>query len=151
MAERKIQVFFYGALMSPEIMQSHGIKRRAFAPAQISGYELVIGKGATLADAGDGTVYGILANLTHAELSQVYESRSSSIGVVGYVPEPVLVQTRGGKIVAGLTYIASEKATGSPKAGYVEKILEATKNYGFPAWYKAHIERFLPPSKEDAA
>lgn len=151
MIERKIQVFFYGALMSPSVMQAQGINRRAFAPAQISGYELIIGSSATLIDAGDGIVFGILANLTHAELRQVYESQSSSVGLAGYVPEPVLVQTRGGKIVASLTYIVPEMENGSPRPGYVEKILEAANNYGFPAWYKAHIRRFLPQKEDNAA
>ena len=132
-------------------MQEMGIKRRAFAPAQITGYELVIGSSATLVDAGGGIVYGILANLTHTELSQVYESQTSSVGLAGYVPEPVLVQTRGGKIVASLTYIMPEVENGSPRAGYVEKILEAAKNYGFPAWYRAHIQRFLPQSEQNVA
>ncbi len=151
MVERKIQVFFYGALMSSDVMQSLGIKRRAFAPAQISGYELIIGSSATLVDSGDGIVYGILANLTHTELKQVYESHTSSVGLAGYVPEPVLVQTRGGKVVASLTYIMPEVENAAPRPGYVEKILEAAKSYGFPAWYRTHIQRFLPQSEERVA
>lgn len=151
MTERKIQVFFYGALMSLDVMQAVGIKKRAFAPAHVNGYELAVGAGATLIDSGDGITYGILANLTHAELKQVYATHGTSVGVAGYVPEPVLVHTRGGKIVAGLTYVKPGAEDGSPRPGYVEKILDAAENYGFPAWYKAHIAAFVPRTKESAA
>ena len=142
MRARKVQVFFYGSFMSLNILQKAGIAKRAFAPASITGFELVISPHATLVDSGDGIVYGILANLTHTELIQLYKTHALSMTDVAYLPEAVMVNTRGGKIVPAMVYIAAEATTGKPDPEYIDSLAQAATNYGFPKWYVEHIEAF---------
>lgn len=142
MRARKVQVFFYGSFMSLPVLQEAGIAKRAFAPASICGFEMVIAPHATLVDAGDGVVFGILANLTHAELEKLYSSHAATITDTNYLPEAVLVQTRGGKMVSAMTYISAETEGGKPDKSYMNLMKKAARDYGFPKWYQAHIASF---------
>lgn len=142
MQARKVQVFFYGSFMSLPKMQEAGLAKRAFAPAHITGFELVITPHANLIDAGDGVVYGILANMTHTELIQLYKTHALKMTEVPYLPEPVMVHTRGGKIVPAITYISTEFPGGKPDPDYLALMAKAAKDYGFPRWYQDHIAAF---------
>lgn len=142
MRARKVQVFFYGSFMSLSVLEKAGIAKRAFAPASITGFELVVSPHATLVDSGDGIVYGILANLTHAELIQLYKTHALSMTDIAYLPEAVIVNTRGGKIVPAMVYIAAEATADAPDPAYVDELVKAATNYGFPKWYVNHIESF---------
>ena len=140
MRARKIQVFFYGAFMSLPMLEKAGLAKRAFAPAILTGFELAIAPHATLVDSGDGIVYGIVANLNHAELEKLYDAHSDRIAELSYNPEPVIVHTRGGKHIPALTYITTDLSEGPPKPGYCEMIAKAASDYGFPKWYIERIK-----------
>ncbi len=142
MRARKVQVFFYGSFMSLPVLEDAGIAKRAFAPASLAGYELIIAPHATLVDSGDGTVFGILANLTHAELDKLYNSHAVKVTNADYLPEAVLVHTRGGKIVPAMTYITTESEGGVATKTYINLLKKAAKDYGFPRWYQDHIAAF---------
>ncbi len=68
MSERKIQVFLYGSAINLDVLASNGLKKRAFAPASLTGFDLIIQPVANIVENGDGIVFGILANFTHAEI-----------------------------------------------------------------------------------
>lgn len=142
MRARKVQVFLYGSFMSLPMLEKAGIPKRAFAPAMISGYELVIAPHANLVDNGDGVVYGILANLTHKELNQLYDTHAAKLTENAYLPEAVMVQTRGGKLVPAMVYIGAEETSGTPKSTYIKLMTKAASDYGFPRWYQDHIAAF---------
>lgn len=142
MRARKVQVFFYGSFMSLPVLEAAGINKRAFAPAHISGFEIVIAPHATLVEAGDSIVYGILANLTHSELEKLYTSHAATITDMQYRPEAVLVHTRGGKTVPAMTYISTDAAGTAPDASYMNNMKKTAKDYGFPRWYQDHIASF---------
>ena len=141
MADRKLQVFFYGGYMNMKVLEDAGIKKRAFAPASIHGYELVIQPYANIIEAGDGVVYGILANMTHAELATLYGDNIKLTGTP-YLPEAMLVFTRGGKIAPAMVYIAKGMIPGNADNAYVDGILKPAETYGFPAWYREKIASF---------
>ena len=142
MRARKVQVFFYGSFMSLQKLEKAGIAKRAFAPASLTGFELVINSLATLVDSGDGVVYGILANMTHNELLQLYKEHIATMTDASFLPEAVMVHTRGGKIVPALVYLSTEADTGTPDDGYIDDLVKDAGNYGFPKWYVNHIESF---------
>jgi len=147
MSERKIQVFLYGSSINLDVLAKTGLKKRAFAPASLAGFELVIQPVANLADSGDGIVYGILANFTHAEIDQLINSHTSSLTTSLYRPEPVIVRTRGGKIVPAISYMTENLPADIADNAYIDRILKPAKNYGFPNWYLDHIEAFRPKKK----
>ncbi len=124
------------------MLEKAGIAKRAFAPAMISGFELVVAPYANLVESGDGVVYGILANVTHKELEQLYGTHRKKLTDIDYFPEAVLVQTRGGKIVAATVYIAAAESTGTPDKTYINLMKKAASDYGFPQWYQDRIAAF---------
>lgn len=142
MRARKIQVFFYGSFMNLAVLKEAGLPKRPFAPATLLGFELHIAPLATLVDAGDGVVYGILANFTHDELELLYDKYGKTLTDNPYQSEPVIVHTRGGKWVAALTHLTSDIQGGDPAPEYLESIRKAAADYGFPRWYQDHIAAF---------
>lgn len=142
MSARKVQVFFYGSFMSLPMLEKAGIAKRAFAPASISGFELVVSPHANLVDSGDGVVYGILANMTHVELIKLYQTHRLKLTDTPYMPEAVMVHTRGGKMVPAMVYMGTEETSGKPDPTYINLMLKAAKDYGFPRWYQDHIASF---------
>ncbi|NVJ97076.1 MAG: gamma-glutamylcyclotransferase [Alphaproteobacteria bacterium] len=142
MADRKVQVFFYGSFISLKVLEEAGLKKRPFAPACVHGYELVIQPHANLVEGGDGVVYGILANMTHAELDILYNTHIKNFASATYRPEAMMVFTRGGKMVPALVYISSDMKPGFADNEYVDKVLKAATSYGFPKWYLERIEAF---------
>lgn len=142
MAERKLQVFFYGGYMNMKTLEDLGVAKRAFAPASIHGYELVIQPHANIVEAGDGVVYGILANMTHAELDKLYGDNINQRLGVPYLPEAMLVFTRGGKITPAIVYVAHDMKPGFADSDYVDTIMKPAETYGFPRWYIERIASF---------
>lgn len=140
--DRKVQVFFYGSFISLSVLEGAGLKKRAFAPASVHGYELVIQPSANMVEAGDGVVYGILANLTHAELETLYGKHLGTFTEATYQPEAMMVFTRGGKMTPAMVYISHDMKPGFADNDYVDRILKAATSYGFPKWYLERIECF---------
>lgn len=145
MAARKVQVFFYGSYINLSALEEAGIKRRAFAPAAVHGFEIRIQPLATLVDGGDSVVYGILANLTHEELEQIYRHSSELMKGHEYVPEAIIVHTRGGKTVPAMVYICHDVEPGIAENAYIDRILKSAHDYGFPTWYQEHLASFKAP------
>jgi len=144
MAVRKIQVFLYGSAINLEVLEKTGLKKRAFAPASLVGFELVIQPVANLVENGDGIVFGILANFTHEEINTLVGQHTSSLTKAIYNPEPVIVRTRGGKIVPAATFMSVDLEPAAASNAYINRILKSATNYGFPRWYLEHIESYRP-------
>lgn len=141
-SDRKVQVFFYGSFMSLPMLQKAGIAKRPFAPASITGFELIIAPHANLVESGDGVVYGILANMTHVELIQLYQTHRIKLTDTPYLPEAVMVHTRGGKMLPAMVYMAATEMSGKPDPEYLKLMADAARNYGFPKWYQDRIASF---------
>jgi len=144
MADRKIQVFLYGATMNLDALADAGLKKRAFAPGMLLGFDLIIQPVANLVENGDGIVFGILANFTHPEMEQLLGNHIGKYTKAEYLPEPVLIRTRGGKIVPALTYMSTDLKPGFAEADYIDLIAGPAKKYGFPKWYLERIDAFKP-------
>lgn len=144
-ADRKVQVFFYGSFMNLKVLEEAGLKKRPFAPACVHGYELVVQPHANITEAGDGVVYGILANMTHAELDDLYGKTLGSFTDATYQPEAMLVFTRGGKIAPAMVYVAHDMKPGIADGAYVDRLIKAASDYGFPDWYRERIASFKAP------
>lgn len=142
MSERKIQVFLYGSSISLSVLETAGLKKRAFAPASISGFDLIIQPVANLVESGDGVVYGILANFTHDEIEKLKQHHLSNLTNAKYQIEPVLVNTRGGKIVPAITFLCTNLPPAFADNAYIDRINKAADAYGFPKWYLDRINKF---------
>jgi hypothetical protein len=98
---RRIAVFFYGLLMDVELLATRGAHPTDPRPACVPGFMLRIGHRLTLIPNAGSSAYGIVMELSHAEIEQLYSDASVSAlyanpGLSKYRPEPVLAQLADG-------------------------------------------------------
>jgi len=85
-------------------------------------------------------VYGILVKVTHEKLDKLY----SMDGVGVFLAEAVLVQTLDGKLQPALCYIPPTIDNKPADCEYLDRLIEAGRDYGFPDWYLDRLKGFRP-------
>jgi hypothetical protein len=134
---RRIEVFFYGLFMDEDLLRSKGVTAIDFRPASVLGFELRIGKRATLVPNQSGRVFGLIASLSHAELELLYSEPS----LRAYRPEAVLAHLANGKTLAALCFnLVEAPSTDERNPEYASKLRALAKRLGFPAEYVTSIE-----------
>ena len=143
MSDPKVVTFFYGSYINPSVLGEVELFPDRIDIARLPGFDIEIRPLANLVPSDRRTVYGILATATHEELDRLYSHARDVLGGV-YLPRAVLAYTLAGQAEPALCYIASGLAPGPASAEYVARIIEPARTYGFPAWYLARLESFLP-------
>lgn len=141
MPEPRVLVFFYGSYMNRAVLAEVGLAPTTWEVASLPGFDIRIAPRANLVRAPEQVVFGVLAAATHAELERLYAHARNALGEV-YLPEAVLVHTRGGAWRPALCYVAPHMVERTADRGYVERILQPARELGFPAWYLARLEAF---------
>lgn len=132
MDQRRLDVFFYGLFMDPQVLESKGLKPLGVRQAAVPGFELRIGARAALVPTPGGQVHGMLMKLSHADLDTLY----SEAGVQAYRPEPVLAIASDGARVAALCYNLREPAAADEhNAEYAAKLRALAQRLGLPQDY----------------
>jgi hypothetical protein len=135
-ASRRIEVFFYGLFMDVELLGSKGAKPQNVRVASVPGYSLRIGQRATLVPATQGRAYGMLMQLTHPEIEQLYAEASVCV----YQPEAVIAKLGDGSEVAALCFnlpAAPRPEEANPE--YAGKLRDLARRLGFPPDYVEEI------------
>jgi hypothetical protein len=136
MDHRRLDIFFYGLFMDPQVLESKGIRPVEIRVAAVPGFSLRIGARAALVPEPAGEVHGVLMKLSHVDLEKLY----SEPGVQAYRPEPVLAVARNGATVAALCYNLPEPpAPGEHNAEYAVKLRALAQRIGLPSEYVASI------------
>jgi hypothetical protein len=104
-----------------------------------NGFDIRIAPRANLIPSDERSVYGILTQATHTELTRLYAHARDVLGEV-YLPEAVLVETLTGLWRPALCYQCPEMAPRPADNSYVERIVTAAREFNFPAWYVARLE-----------
>jgi cation transport regulator ChaC len=138
---RKVWTFFYGSFMNPAVLAKADVHPTELRKARLDGWELTIAPRANLAPSKRGAVFGILAQLTHAELDKLYTKDWFGFGT--YLPEAVVVTDANGRQVPAMCYVAWQAASGKPTEEYIERMVSIAHAYSFPDDYIRHIESFL--------
>jgi len=134
---RKIDVFFYGLFMDEDLLRSKGVTPTNLRPASLYGYQLRIGKRATLVPEQSCQVFGLVASLTHNELERLYSEPS----VQAYKAEAVLVHLSDGSVVPALCFNLPEPpSTGERNTEYVSKLRALARRLNFPEEYIVSIQ-----------
>ena len=133
--------FFYGSYLNLEVLREIGIRPWVWETAHLRGFDIRIAPRANLVPSDTGTVYGIVATLTHAELDRLYAHAKEVLGET-YLPEAVLVHTDSGVDRPALCYISHDMIERPPDEAYVERIVGPARQYGFPDWYLERLESF---------
>jgi len=140
MEAHRVDVFLYGSYMNLEVLREVGVKEPSHEAARLPGYCLEIAPLANLvADAGS-QAYGIITKLTHEEIDRLYGRQACGLSGGGYKPEAVLAFTIDNSLIPALCYRAPAMQPAAPEQGYVDLIVEAAREHGFPADYVADIQ-----------
>jgi hypothetical protein len=76
MSARRIAVIFYGLFMDADLLRAKGIKPINIRSACVPGFGLRIGQRATLTRIPEARAYGMLMELTHREIDELYSESS---------------------------------------------------------------------------
>lgn len=87
-SQRLNDVFFYGLYMDEEILKNKNVKPRNQRIGIAHGYELRIGKMATLVRKDGAKAFGLVYSLTHDEIDRLY----TKSGLTDYVAEAIMVE-----------------------------------------------------------
>ena len=143
MPDAGVQVFFYGSFMNREVLARSAVAPERLEAARLWGHDIRIAPLANLVRSDERCVYGVLCELTHAELDRLFgEARFGT-----YRPQAVLVETSRGGLVPALCYVAPAAAAEPAAADYLDRIVVAGRQQEFPDWYVARLESFRPSSR----
>lgn len=122
--------------MDEQLLRTKGVASTNLRSGSVNGFQLRIGKRAKLVPMKNGCAYGIVAELTHDELQQLYSEPS----VRDYRPEPVLVHLSIGEKLAALCFNLPEPpAPNERDPEYALKLRTLAERLQFPAEYVASI------------
>jgi len=136
MSPRRINVFFYGLFMDAGLLRTKGANPVNIRPACVLGFALRIGQRATLIETAGARTYGILMELTHDEIEQLYSEAS----VRAYRPEAVLTEINDGSRVPALCFnlvVPPRREEANPE--YAAKLRTLAHQLGLPKEYVASI------------
>ena len=137
MAGRRIDVFFYGLFMDAELLRSKGVSPQNIRRAGGLGYELRIGKRATLWREPKACAYGLLMELTHEEVEKLYSQDS----VRAYRPEAILLELDDGSRIPALTFNLVESPHANDRnSEYAAKLRELARRLDLPTGYVNAIQ-----------
>lgn len=132
MASRRIAVFFYGLFMDADLLSTKGVNPSNARAASVPGFALRIGQRATLVGDPGGRAHGILMELTHAEIDQLYRETS----VRAYRPEAVLCELKDGSRVPALCFnLIEPPRPEEANAEYAAKLRELAGRLGLASDY----------------
>jgi hypothetical protein len=135
-AARRIDVFFYGLFMDPDLLRTRGLEPAPLRVASVPGFALRVGRRAALVPSTDNRAYGVVTQLTHEEIERLYADPS----VQGYRPEGVLVELEDGTRIAALCYnLAAPESAGDAEPSYAAKLRDLARHLNLPADYVAQI------------
>jgi hypothetical protein len=139
----RVWTFFYGSYMNAAVLAEAGLYPERFVVAKLPGYDIRIAPRANLVASPEHSVYGLLAEATHAELAALYTHARDVLGEV-YLPHPVLVEALEGGWRPALCYISPSMSPRAADPAYVDRIVDPARRFGFPEWYLARLESFRP-------
>lgn len=129
--------------MSRPLMRRHCPAAQEAGTAALVGYRFLItadGYASIVAAPGE-TVHGVLWRLTPRDLAALNAYESLSSGLYFKTTLPVHM---GARRVAAMVFIARARAEGRPKAGYLDVVLAAARDWDLPEPYLRSIARWSP-------
>ncbi len=135
--------FAYGSNMSRAVMRKHAPDAEPIGVARLKSYRFVITANgyASVRPLRSATVCGVLWRLSLRDrvTLDAWENVAAGEYHAGLLP----VQYAGRRHMA-LVYVALARRTGRAKAGYMELVIAAAREWELPQAYIASLLRFLP-------
>ena len=132
MTDRRIDAFFYGLFMDPDVMKNSGIEYVNPRQGYAEDYELLIGNRATLVSVPGKRSYGMVLSVTHVETNKLY----SAAGLEDYRPEAIAVNLMGKQVLPAMCYnLLTPPKPDEANPEYAEKLRKALQRLEFPSAY----------------
>jgi len=141
--------FAYGSNMHRAVMRKHAPEAVALGVARLKDYRFIITADgyASVALHPRGCVYGILWRLTARDRVTLDLWENIAAGLYQAKMLPVIA---AGKRRRALVYVARARPHGVPRPSYMELVVAAARECGFPADYIASLQRWLPKQARSA-
>jgi IS5 family transposase len=134
--------FAYGSNMHRAVMRRHALAAEPLGVAELADHRFVItGDGyASVERAIAQTVHGVLWRITPRDRVTLdgWENVTGKL----YRAETMPVR-HGGRLHQALVYIARPNGEGRPKAGYMELVVAAAREWKFPEGYIQGLQHWL--------
>ena len=136
MTDRRIDSFFYGLFMDETILLDKQVTPVNPRPAFVEGFQLRIGRRATLFPHVGARAYGMLFALKHSELERLYAGPDLEL----YRPEAVLARTLQGEVIPALCYNLPEAPSSDERnPEYAARLQGVLRKLKFPEAYVASL------------
>jgi hypothetical protein len=123
--------------MDMGLLQQRGLAPRNPQVARLDGYDIDIRERATLIRHATARVYGIVTELTHADIGTPYLDSS----VWDYRPEAVLVTLADDRQVPAWCDTLPHVTGAHRNTGYAVRLVEVAKTFAFPQDYPDRLQR----------
>ena len=139
---KKASVFFYGSYINFDVLKEVNIILENWEVAKLNGYDIVIRPRANLIKSEMHCVFGIITSLSHSDLEKLYTHAKNVLGEL-YLPEAVLLETKGNKWLPALCYICHDMQPRPAENDYINRIIKLAKKLGLPNIYIEKIGTFF--------
>ncbi len=134
-----VTIFFYGLFMDKALLEGKGFKPVNPRSAYVENFQLRIGKRASLVRKDGFRAYGILMNLSSADVEKLYSDSS----VADYLPEPIVCELLTGGTDNGLVYNLSESKLEGKNTKYAKMLVEVLTDKEFPNSYVKEVANWV--------
>lgn len=133
--------FAYGSNMSRELMRAHAPDARPVGRARLAGFRFIITRAgyASVVPARGSMVHGVLWNLTPRDVASLNAYESIDSGLYRRATLPV---NWGGGQKEALVYLGRDTEPGRPRAGYLDVVLAAARDWELPPPYVRSLQRW---------
>jgi hypothetical protein len=145
-SQKRIAAFFYGSFIRAEVMALAGFHPASIEVAKLSGHDIAFDPHANIFRSAANSICGVLVYPSHEELHKLY----SRDGVGVFLPEAVVVEAGDGRLLPAMCYMPPARGNQPPDIAYIERIIEAGRQHGFPDWYMNRLESFCSQSNPAA-
>jgi hypothetical protein len=142
--------FAYGSNMDRAVMERHAPAAVAIGVASLPNHRFIITADgyASVVPARAQTVHGVLWRLTPRD--RVTLDLWESVASGQYRAEMLPLKLSDASRALSLVYVARPRATGRPKAGYMELVLAAAQTWKLPPAYITSLQRWMPAQPRGA-
>ena len=142
--------FAYGSNMDPIQLRERCPMAEVIGIARLDDYQWCItGRGvASVRPHLGGRVFGILVRLTSGDEARLDKHEGVAAGF--YRREILPVHVENGASLQAMAYLSNDEGFGSPRAGYLERVLAGARHHGLPSGAIAEIEAWAQgdPNRE---
>jgi len=132
-----LKIFFYGSFMDLELLRTLGVVPKTFETAELKDWSIAFSPMATLVRSEGDHVYGTIAELSRDEVRTLYTRDD----LKHYTPVDITVATEQNNRVPAQCYISKPAAGQNPSVEYLQRVVQASENLGFPPAYLAKLRQ----------